>query len=115
MRRRDVLKAGALLAAPLGGPAMAEAAPIVAIFDSRHPASRRWAQAQPAMRRLDAQGDVLRIWRELAPSGVGLAGLTTWADFLVISGCAAEARRRVRHSVLRSRQGRGMLVSWIVT
>lgn len=116
MRRREVLKAGAVLAAPLAGAAPALAAPpAVAIYDSRHAASRRWAKAQTGSRRIDARGDVLKIWRELAPSGARLAGVTTWADFQVICGCAAEARRRVRHDVIRPDSGEGpTLVAWAV-
>jgi len=116
VRRREVLKAGALLAAPLAVAGRARAAGLTAvIYDSRHAASRRWARAQAGAQRIDARGDVLRIWRTLAPSGASLAGVTTWADFQVIAGCAAEARRPVRHDLLRPASGPGpTLVTWTV-
>ncbi len=114
MRRRDVLKAATLLAAPLAGPALgAPATPAVAIYDSRHAASRLWAESRTvATVRLDARNDVLRIWRELERSGTqpNVAGVTTWADFQVICGCATEAGLRVRHDLVR--QGEVTLVSW---
>jgi hypothetical protein len=112
MRRREVLKAAGLALTPL--PALAAgAAPAAAIFDSRHAASRAWADAWPAAMRFDAQEDVARLWRGPLAGRARIAGLTTWADFQVISGLAAEARRKVRHSLVR--QSGSTLVFWDLT
>ena len=81
VKRRDVLKGAAVAAWGLG-PGLAEAAGLaVAVFDSRHNLSRRWALRQPVLRRVDARSDILRQWRELkmgSPATV-VSGLTTWA------------------------------------
>jgi hypothetical protein len=116
MNRREVIAAGALLAAPQVAFAASEPAPRYVVFDDRHPESRQWAE--PLGRRgatlVESREDVGRLWygpvrKALAQDGrVSIAGLTTWADFQVISGCAAEARLSLRS------ERRGQLIAWSV-
>jgi hypothetical protein len=135
VRRRDVLIAGGL-AAPMmlsagRGSAAAAAAgkarPDIAVFDGRHEASRRWARQleQTGVTVIDARRDVARLWYGPLKRVRGrggrpvIAGLTTWADFQVLSGCAAEARLAVSHELTQgsgpAERRRGTLVSWTIT
>ena len=63
--------------------------------------------------RFDALQDVARLWRGPLAGRTRLAGLTTWADFQVISGLAAEARRKVSHTLVR--ESGSTLVFWTLT
>ncbi len=120
MRRRDLLIAAGVLAAPLSAPAAASpGAPDLVIFDARYDAARRFAQALAARgaATVEAQADVARLWYgplRLHRAGGGrirIAGLTTWADFAVIQSCAREARLRPRHVVFHDRSGRSHRVA----
>jgi hypothetical protein len=118
VRRRELLKGAALAGWGLS-PALAEAAaPAIVVFDSRHDLSRQWARRQPALRRVDTRNDILRQWRtlELGSSAAVVSGLTTWADFQVVCGCAAETRRKVRHQWVKSPDGAILpLVAWTLS
>lgn len=110
MNRRELLAAGALLAAPQL--AFAAPRPAIAVFDRRYGESVAWAKAMAAegARLVGAHEDVARLWYgPLKDQRTSLAGLTTWADFQVIQGCAAEARLRLLH------KRRGRLVEWAVS
>ena len=133
MRRRDVLVAAGL-AAPMmlsTGRASATAAslvrPDIAVFDGRHEASRIWARKleQAGVTIFDARRDVARLWYGPLKRVRGrgrrpvIAGLTTWSDFQVLSGCAAEARLAARHALAPGAgpgdKQRGTLVSWTIS
>jgi len=99
----------------------AVAARLVVVQDGRYAASRREADelAPHARLTIDARDDLARLWyRGLAASAARtplvLAGLTTWSDYLVLKGCAAEAGLRAsRHELIRNAGGRGCtLVRW---
>ena len=109
MRRRDVLVAAGSIAAPAvlpcAGIARARpAAPDLVMFDARYEAARRFAGALAASGSavVETQTDVARLWYGVVRSGwvanrrIRMAGLTTWSDFVVIQGCAAEERRRLQ-------------------
>jgi hypothetical protein len=62
-----------------------------------------------------------RLSRATLDSALGapetaVSGLTTWADFQVVCGCAAEAGRKVRHRWVRSPDGAiPPLVAWTLS
>jgi hypothetical protein len=94
---------------------------LIVVQDGRYPSSRRHAEALARQAHLiiDAGEDVARLWyRGLAASAartpLAFAGLTTWSDFVVLRGCAAEAGlRRSRHELVRDTGGNGCtLVRW---
>lgn len=118
MTRRELLQAATLATASVSMPALALAGyPTVVIFDSRYALSRRWAQRQPDALRRDARDDILRIWRRFAAvtPHLRMSGLTTWADFQVVCGCAAESRLQVWHRRLEgSVPSAPALVVWSV-
>jgi hypothetical protein len=133
VRRRDLLAAAGLAAPVLLSAARGSAAsagrarPDIAVFDSRHEASRLWARnlEQAGVTVFDARRDVARLWYGPLKRVRGrggrpvIAGLTTWADFQVMSGCAAEARLAVRREPAQAsgpgQSRRGALVSWTIT
>ncbi|MFO1265598.1 MAG: hypothetical protein U1F67_01570, partial [Rubrivivax sp.] len=93
----------------------------VVVQDGRYAASRRHAAAlaPQSVRVLEAQADLARQWygglrAEVARAPLRFAGLTTWADFLVMRGCAAECGlRRATHELVRDVDGTGRtLVRW---
>lgn len=111
-----VQAATAAAAVPAGG-----ATTLVVVHDSRHAASLRHAAALAprAARLLDAREDLARQWygelrarAERAP--LALAGMTSWSDFLVLRGCAAECGlRAATHELVRNVDGSGRtLVRW---
>lgn len=126
--RRSLLRAALGLAGAswLATPAPRAAATpgpvrLVVVRDGRYAASRRHAEglAPQAQRILDARDDLARLWyRGLAAEArrtpLALAGLTTWSDYVVLRGCAAEAGlRAARHALVRDVGGRGCtLVRW---
>jgi len=94
---------------------------VVVVQDGRFAASRRQADAlaRHAHLTVDARDDLARLWyRDLAASAARtplvFTGLTTWSDYLVLKGCAAEAGLRAsRHELIRDAGGRGCtLVRW---
>jgi hypothetical protein len=117
MNRRQVIAAGALLAVPQAAFAASQAAPRYVVFDDRHPESRQCAEvlSRRGAITIESREDVGRLWygpvrKALVGGGrVSIAGLTTWADFQVIQGCAAEARLKL------SSERRGRLVAWAVS
>jgi hypothetical protein len=93
------------------------------VTDTRFAASKRFAAriAGTARCQLDISDDVCRHWygsiRERVRAEQGdLVGVTTWIDFEIMRGCAAEAGY-VCHSQQRlpARAGRVSLVSWVFT
>jgi hypothetical protein len=126
--RRSVLRASLGLAgaswlaglAPQAGAAPGSAY-LVVVRDGRYAASRRHADALAprAHRILEARDDLARLWygglaAEARRTPLALAGLTTWSDYVVLEGCAAEAGlRAARHELIRDAGGRGgTLVRW---
>ncbi len=115
MRRRDFLIVTGALASPLAPAAAALAqgragAPDLVIYDARYDACRRFAGALAARGSTTAPAhtDVARLWYgplRARAAGAGIAGLTTWADFQVIRGCAAEARLTLRHVAFHGSAG----------
>lgn len=108
-------------AAPASAAAAGDDALLIVVQDSRHAASLRHAAALAprAARLLDAREDLARLWygglrahAERAP--LALAGMTSWSDFLVLRGCAAECGlRAATHELLRNVDGSGRtLVRW---
>jgi hypothetical protein len=104
-----------------GGTARLGVDRLVVVHDGRFESSRRHADglARHAHRIIDAREDLARLWyRELrleaARTPLAFAGLTTWSDYVVIRGCAAEAGlRESRHELIRDAGGRGCtLVRW---
>jgi hypothetical protein len=126
--RRRVL--GATLGATLGvagaawlarSSAHAAVGRLVVVQDGRFASSRRHADglARRAHRTIDAREDLARLWyRELrleaTRTPLAFAGLTTWSDYVVLRGCAAEAGlRESRYELIRGAGGRGCtLVRW---
>ena len=118
MRRRDLLIAAAAAAA---APRLAATggAPELVVYDGRFAEAEGFGRAaqRRGVQAFDARGDVARLWygplKTARRDGqqARISGLTTWADFQVLAGCAAEARiRPVRHRFLPDRQ----LVSWTI-
>jgi hypothetical protein len=104
-----------------GGAGAPAAARLVVVHDGRFESSRRHADrlAWHAHRTIDAREDLARLWyRELrleaARTPLAFAGLTTWSDYVVLQGCAAEAGlRESRYELVRDAGGRGCtLVRW---
>lgn len=107
--RRDLMLAAGALAAPHGAWARGvSAAPAVALYDARYDEARRFAAAlsRAGALQLETGRDVAVLWYgrlqhlAVAYPGLRLAGLATGADFLVIRGCAAEARLTVAHHAI---------------
>jgi hypothetical protein len=106
--RRTFVKSGAALAAlPLAGRAMATPQISVVLYDSRLPASRRFAA------KFAKAWDVTRLhaenwaaFRAPLPPGT-IAGLTSWSDLVIARGYAEEQGRRIRHE-----RRQGQLFEW---
>ena len=117
MRRRRFLAAagaaaGGLVLAGAGGLEAALAAPsatpYIVLFDGRAPDARRFAEAlrRGGAAAFDIRGDLARLWYgPLQQAFAGgrrprIAGLASWADFVVAKGLAAESRLTLaRHAV----------------
>ena len=93
------------------------------VTDARFEESKRFAAtfAGAARCQLDIADDVCHHWygslrdRVTAEKG-DLVGVTTWIDFEVMRGCAAEAGYQCRsQNMLPAVGGRPSLVSWIFT
>jgi len=130
-RRQFMAAAGGLIAVGAGAihPALAAPAdaPEIALFDGRFEEARRFAgmlRARGATA-FDIKGDLARLWygplrgalaSERRPT---IAGLATWADFVVARGLAAEGRLTLVHHAVHARGGdarpAGTLVSWIIS
>lgn len=93
------------------------------VTDTRFEESKRFAVrvAGAARCQLDISDDVCRHWygsiRERVRAEQGdLVGVTTWIDFEIMRGCAAEAGYVCRSQQKQSaRGGRVSLVSWVFT
>ena len=91
---------------------MTEATPQLLVFDPEHPGAcqRVESVAGQGCATLPVEGDRVRFAHALLSSGKApevIAGLTRYADFLLLSGCAAEHGYRVL-----SEQMRDGLVGW---
>ncbi|MCC7463256.1 MAG: hypothetical protein IT480_12430 [Gammaproteobacteria bacterium] len=107
------------LLAPRGAAHRASA--LIVVQDGRYAASRGHAArlAPRALRVLEARADLARQWygglRSLAARApLQFAGLTSWSDFLVMRGCAAECGlRAATYELVRDADGAGhTLVRW---
>jgi hypothetical protein len=150
-RRQFIVAAGGLIAAGAGalGPAVAAPAdaPDIALYDGRFEDVRWFGEAlrRRGAAAFDTRADLARLWYgplQRAFDGgrrPRIAGLATWADFVVARGLAREARLTlVRHELHdRARpdwprtlaalsggalpdstvpaQRSGMLVSWVIS
>lgn len=149
-RRQFMAAAGGLIAVGAGAlhPALAAPAdaPDIVLYDGRFEDARRFAEAlrRRGAAAFDIQGDLARLWYgPLKPAfGDGrrprIAGLATWADFVVARGLAREARLTLVRHDLHDRaapdwprslaalaggavpppgpaQRSGMLVSWLIS
>jgi hypothetical protein len=94
---------------------------LVVVQDGRYARSRQHADelAPRARQRLDTRDDLARLWyaglRDLAArTPLRLTGLTTWSDYLVMRGCAAEVGlRATTHRMVGNAGGNGCtLVHW---
>jgi hypothetical protein len=90
----------------------------VVLHDHRVPLAAATAQrlAANGARLIELADDPVRMWRDeigalLARSDTRLLGATRWPEFLMISGLAAESRRRVRYQ--RLDQASGAIV-WLI-
>ncbi len=126
-RRGVLVGAAAVASAAAVGVRLYAAEPATAlsllVTDRRFDESKRFAAtlAGSARRQLDIADDVCRHWygsirdRVAAEQG-DLIGLTSWIDYEVMRGCAAEAgyvcRSQRTHA---ARAPRASLVSWVFT
>ena len=117
IRRRELLLAGAGLAAVAALPIAATASPVTGalVFDPRVPESEILATRD----RLGGQWlvaldrDPMRLWQDRLRGAQGpLSGVTGWSDFLALSEAAGERFLRVRREEHLRRPGQPFLVSW---
>lgn len=113
-RRQLIAAAGALAGSGMLLPGSAEATPLnppvvnspirptVAIADDRYSEGQRFlaACAAAGAEALPARADVAALWygrlgKQVIAADIRLVGLTTYADFHLIQGCAAEARQKL--------------------
>lgn len=119
LRRRDLLKAGALVGAvalPTGAGAVRQKMPLV-VIDSRLAETRGFLRTQPAARRIDLARAEATRWtaiRSGLPQGRPVEGLTRWSDYIGLRGELEAQGLRVVHETLvdRARAGRSSLVRW---
>ena len=117
IRRRELLLAGAGLAAVAALPTAAAASLAVGVmvFDPRAPESGVLAaRARVGGQRLvPLDGDPMRLWQDRLRGAPGpLSGVTSWSDFLALSEAAGERFLRVRREEHHRRPGQPLLVSW---
>ena len=99
--RRDFVKAGAAVTAVAGGratEALAKGAPVLVVYDSRHPESLAFA-AGHELPRLDVAAEHGQLWktvRSSLPEGK-VIGLTRWSELVIMRGYAGEQGKRLRH------------------
>ena len=116
MQRREFLAGGGLFAASAAWPvhAMAMApAPLIVLFDGRAPEARRFAQVlrRQGAAAFDIEADMARLWYGALRRGssqgrrVRIAGLASWADFVVARGCAMEAGFTLTHHAVHDLAG----------
>jgi hypothetical protein len=102
-----------LLEKPLSGAAMTATVPQLFVVDYEIADARRVAEAAASKgcRTVPISGDRVRFAREVFTAGAAeiVGGITTYADFLVLTGCAAEAGYRVL-----SERAAGALIRWKV-
>jgi hypothetical protein len=107
--------------APARAAATRSAPRLLIVQDGRYAASRRHADryARQALRVVDARDDLARLWygglaHAATTAPLVIRGLTTWSDYVVLRGCAAESGlRAARAELIRAAGGRGCtLVRW---
>lgn len=113
--RRAALSLGA---AALLVPAVASAGttrPVsgIMLFDPASPEARAMAQEARGQRLIALNGDPVRFWRDRLANAVGpIGGITSWSDYVLLRGLAAEHGLRVRHEEHIAVAGKPMLVRW---
>jgi hypothetical protein len=115
VRRRDLLGGAALLGAA-GAVGLSRFLPNVGearvvVFDSARPASRAFAKAKGAVKRIDLAQESASNWRALRQLGraTPVAGYTGWTAYVAARGCLEEqGLRLVSETVDRRRD----LIAW---
>jgi hypothetical protein len=112
MIRRDLLRlgSGVALGAALSGPLRASGLPSIALYDRRYSDARRFAAAaqEHGAVAFDTGGDVATLWycrRLEARIDRGVAGLTSYADLLLIGDLLRSAGLRARFLVEHDARG----------
>lgn len=102
IERRALLKAaGAVLAgsaAPAGAAGASGKAQGIIVFDPALPGGRALAKAGnlTGARLIAVKGDRIAFWRALEAKGAPVGGVTSWSDYVLFRGLAAEEGLRVR-------------------
>jgi len=113
--RRAALTLGgaAVLAPAAASAATGKPACGVLVFDPASPQARTMAKAVYGQRLVALEGDPVRLWRaQLADAKGPVGGITSWADFLILRGLAAEQGLRVVQEDHVPVAGKAMLVRW---
>jgi hypothetical protein len=122
MTRRGVLAGAAALAGLTSLPGILNASGIGhVVVDERLAHSVAFAGGFDGSRihRVSAMDDLCNRWytrmrREVLADGTAIAGLTTWMDYVVMRGCAAEiGYRRSRYAEHRAASGHVHAVTWM--
>lgn len=109
-RRRVLQGSGATIAVMGAAPSLAFGRADLALFDSRHRASRAFAGQHWAT--LDVAQEDARLWQTLRQGALPdrIEGLTAWSDWVVVRGLLEERGKRVRTETRR-----GALFHWTMS
>jgi hypothetical protein len=114
--RRAALGLGgaALLAPAVASAGITRSASGILLFDPGSPKARALAQEVRGQRLVALTGDPVRLWRDKLGDTTGpIGGITTWSDYVILRGLAAEQGLRVRSEEHIAVLGNPMLVRWM--
>jgi hypothetical protein len=121
--RRGVLTGAAALAGVASLPGILTASAVGhVVVDERLAHSAAFAAAGfegSRLHRVSALDDLCNRWytqlrRQVLADVRSIAGLTTWMDYVVMQGCAAEiGYRRTRYTEHRTASGHVRMVTWV--
>jgi hypothetical protein len=113
--RRGALALGgaALLVPAVASAGTAKPSCGILLFDPASPTARALAKQAYGQQLIALRGDPVRLWRDRLATAAGpIGGITTWADYVILRGLAAERGLRIRHEEHVAVPGKAMLVRW---
>jgi hypothetical protein len=85
----------------------------IMLFDPASAEARAMAKDARGQRLIPLKGDPVRFWRDsLADVAGPIGGITSWSDYVMLRGLAAEQGLRVRSEEHIAVAGKPMLVRW---
>ena len=107
------LGGGALLAPATASAGVSKPSCGILLFDPASPQARAMAKQAYGQQLIALKGDPVRLWRDRLAAAPGpIGGITSWSDYIILRGLAAERGLRVRNEEHVAVPGKAMLVRW---